>query len=259
MAAETGDFERLERLPFETDAGTGARARIGLVALSSDYTIEEELRRVLSAPGVALFTARIDNDPEISPESLAAMGPRLTETAARLLAGDDCLAVVAYGCTSASTVLGEAEVARAIRAAKPSAAAVNPISAAVAALRALGARRIGVLTPYVRAVNDILRGRIVSAGFEVAVFGSFDEPNDRIVGAIDAASIRAAIRRIAEGRALDAVFVSCTSLRLVDAVAEIEAEIGVPVTSSNHALAWRCLRLAGVEEKRPELGRLFTI
>ena len=53
---------------------------------------------------------------------------------------------------------------------------------------------------------------------------------------------------------VDAVFVSCTSLRLLDAVGAIEAELGKPATSSNHALAWHCLRLAGIAERRPEFA-----
>jgi maleate isomerase len=67
------------------------------------------------------------------------------------------------------------------------------------------------------------------------------------------------VRTIVAGREVDAVFVSCTSVRLLDAVCDIEAETGLPVTSSNHALAWHCLRLAGVAETRPELGRLFEL
>jgi len=56
---------------------------------------------------------------------------------------------------------------------------------------------------------------------------------------------------------LDAVFVSCTSLRLAENVALIEAEVGIPVTSSDHAMAWHCLRLAGVNDAVPNAGRLF--
>jgi maleate isomerase len=55
------------------------------------------------------------------------------------------------------------------------------------------------------------------------------------------------------------VFVSCTSLRLAEAVAEIEAELGKPVTSSNHAMAWHALRLAGVADALPQFGRLFAV
>jgi len=52
-------------------------------------------------------------------------------------------------------------------------------------------------------------------------------------------------------------FISCTSLRLVEQVVGIENEIGIPVTSSNHAMAWHCLRLAGVDDRLPEFGRLY--
>ena len=58
---------------------------------------------------------------------------------------------------------------------------------------------------------------------------------------------------------IDAVFVSCTSVRLAEAAAEIEKEIGLPVTSSNHAMAWHALRLAGVSDAMPQWGRLFTL
>ena len=53
------------------------------------------------------------------------------------------------------------------------------------------------------------------------------------------------------------VFVSCTSVRLMQAAASIERRLGVPVTSSNHAMAWHCLRLAGIADKLPEFGRLY--
>ena len=104
-----------------------------------------------------------------------------------------------------------------------------------------------------------MRAYITGAGYQVPVFGSFNEQDDAVVAAIDGASLKKAVRQITRDHEVDAVFVSCTSVRLFDAVAEIEAECGLPVTSSNHALAWHCLRLAGVDGKRPELGRLFAL
>jgi maleate isomerase len=53
--------------------------------------------------------------------------------------------------------------------------------------------------------------------------------------------------------------VSCTSLRIAEAVSAIEDEIGLPVTSSDHAMAWHALRLAGVGDWVPRVGRLFEI
>ena len=266
MKDESAACEMIEHLPFSTGpgigAGIGSVARIGLVVLASDYTMEHEFRRVFNAPGfgpgVDYYAARIRNSSRITPATLAAMGPLLTDTVDLILPGAE-LDVVAFGCTSASMVLGEEAVAERIHAARPGAKATNPISAAFAAFEALGARRIAVLTPYRADLNAIVRDYITAKGYDVPVFGSFNEQDDAVVARIDTDSLRRAVRTITQGREVDAVFVSCTSVRLLDAVCEIEAETGLPVTSSNHALAWHCLRLAGVEEKRPDLGRLFGL
>jgi len=50
--AATLDCEMIEHLPFTTEAGIGARARIGLVVLASDYTVEHEFRHIFTMPGV---------------------------------------------------------------------------------------------------------------------------------------------------------------------------------------------------------------
>ena len=89
--------------------------------------------------------------------------------------------------------------------------------------------------------------------------GSFNHENDNEVARISPASIRAAVLDLGDNDGVDAVFVSCTSLRLASFVDELEAELGKPVTSSNHALAWHCLRLAGYTDPVPGFGRLMRV
>ena len=262
MAAATDSttddgFRLIEHIPFTTAKVIGSRARIGIVVLASDYTLEHEFRALISIPGVDVYVARIRNSPQITPQTLAAMEPLLTETADRILPGDD-LDVLAFGCTSASTVLGGDRITTLLGEAKPMARPSDPISAAFAGFETLGARRIGVLTPYRRDVNEIVWRYITSHGYEVPVFGSFNEEMDPVVATIDEDSLVQAIDTIREGHDLDAIFVSCTSVRLADAVADIERRTGLPVTSSNHALAWHCLRLAGIDDRIEGRGRLFT-
>lgn len=258
VAARTST-KQIERIPFETDAGIAARARLGLVALATDYTLEHEFRAVLArSPGVALYVARLWNDTTITPATLAAMEGRITPAAELLLPGDR-FDVVAFGCTSASMILGEGRVFELIAKAKPEARATTPITAAFAAFRTFGARRIGVLTPYPAEVNATVQRYIEAAGFEIPVFGSFNESQDPTVAAISPASLRAAARQVAEAAPVDAVFVACTSLRLLEAAGSIEAELGLPVTSSNHAMIWHCLRLAGIGDAMPGLGRLYGL
>ena len=54
--------DAIGKFPFTTDAGIGPRARIGLVVLASDQTIEHEYRLMLNLPGVAVYESRIYND-----------------------------------------------------------------------------------------------------------------------------------------------------------------------------------------------------
>jgi maleate isomerase len=167
--------------------------------------------------------------------------------------------VIAYGCTSASMAIGEQRVFERIREARPDVACTTPITAAFAAFDAFKAKRIGVLTPYRADVNQIVADYITARGYEVPVFGSFNEGSDAVVAAISPASVRAGVKRLTDEGGVDAVFVSCTSVRLAEAAADIEAETGVPVTSSNHAMAWHALRLAGIADSLPKLGSLFSL
>src|SRR5215212_7585319 len=78
----------LTRLPFELDNGIAARARIGLVVLATDHTIEHEWRRILGGiEGVGLYQSRIWNDSRITPETLAAMEAGLADAAGVIMPG----------------------------------------------------------------------------------------------------------------------------------------------------------------------------
>jgi maleate isomerase len=213
---------------------------------------------MLTLPGVAVYESRIWNDSTITPETLRAMDGGIAD-AARLILPGMPLNVVGFGCTSATMVLGEAAVGARIREARPGIAFTTPVTAAFAGFRAFGAQRIAVLTPYAPAVNEGIRAYIEAAGFTVAAMASFNEPDDRIVARITPAAIADAAAALVAGSGAEALFVSCTSLRLVEQVAALEARIGVPATSSNHALGWHSLRLAGVADRLPRFGRLFTL
>jgi maleate isomerase len=246
----------IPQFPFVTDAGLGARASIGLVVLASDQTIEHEFRSMLNLPGVALYESRIHNDNDITPDTLRAM-EALIAPATRLILPGMKLDVVGFGCTSAAMLLGEATIGARIREARPGIAFTTPVTGAFAGLRALNARRIAVLTPYSDEVNAGIRSYVEQAGFVVAAMGSFKQRDDRVVARIAPQAVAEAA--MVRGSLAEALFVSCTSLRLVEQVAELEARIGIPATSSNHALGWHCLRLAGIADARPEFGRLFTL
>jgi maleate isomerase len=87
--------------------------------------------------------------------------------------------------------------------------------------------------------------------------GSFNEADDNRVARITPESIEKAIMEVGASDACEAVFISCTSLRVARIAEKVEARLGKPVTSSNHAMAWHLLRLAGYDEAIDGLGELY--
>lgn len=252
------DTERYVKLDFALDAGISHRAAIGLVVLATDHTIEYEWRKLLAIEGVGFYESRILNSAEITPATLKEMD-RLIAPGVALIRPGERLDVVAFGCTSASMVLGEGHVINRIRESRPDAACTTPITAARVALNSLGAQRVALLTPYLREITESMKDYLVARGINVVRMGSFEHSDDNEVARIDAQSVRNAVIELGRHDDVDAVFVSCTSVRLADQVAEIERELGKPVTSSNHAMAWHALRLGGVKDELAQFGRLFTV
>ena len=243
------------RVSFKTDGGAGSRASLGLIVLQNDETIEGEFRRMLSGlEGVALHCSRIACAAEISAESLSAMRADLPRAASLLPSG---LAAAGYACTSGATILGEAEVARLVRRGCSAARTSNPLSAAKAAFGALGVRRLAFVTPYAPEVSAAMRGEFERTGMEIAGFCSFEERDDRVVARISPESCLEAIVSAARVESCEGVFIACTNLRALGALARAEEILGVPVVSSNQALAWHLLRLAGIDDSLEGFGRLF--
>ncbi len=246
------------KLDFQTDEGIGTRANMGVIVLETDETLEHEFARMMDLEGVALYHSRIPMVAEITPETLARMEADLPASA-KLFPKSLSFDVIGYGCTSASTVIGSDKVAAAIRSVCPTAQVTDPLAAIIAAAKHLGARKLGFITPYVAEVSAQMRGKLEGAGFEITGFGSFEEGNDQVVARITEASIVQAAEHIARVAPCDAIVISCTNLRCLNIIDEIEARTGVAVISSNQALAWHMQKLAGITLPRDELGRLYAM
>ena len=248
----------ISRLGFTTDSGAGARARIGLLVLESDQTMEWEMRLMTNLPGVSVYHARLANDVVVTPETLGKMEAELP-IAAQLLPDYLGLSALGYGCTSGATIIGENRVAAILDKSHPDIPSSNPLTAAKAALNAMGVRKLGLVTPYTPDVTQAMQDRIEGAGIQITTVGSFYEDSDELVGRITPSAILEAAISVGQSDKVDGVFVSCTSLRAAGVIAQAENALGKPVTASNHALAWHLLRLAGVTDAFDGFGRLFQM
>jgi len=236
------------------DQGRHPRAKIGYVLLATEQTIEEDVMR-LTPPGVCVHFTRAAIPDSITAETLADQAPSLGEAAALILP-DGSLDVICYACTSGSLVIGEARVFAELMRGAPGAKATSLITGVIRALRALGARKLVVATPYLDEINALEADYLEAAGFELLDIQGLNIERDSDM-------VRVTPDFIAEFAAsldrpdADAVFISCGALRTLDVVDSLERQLAKPVVCSNQAMIWDTLRLAGIDDRIPGYGRLF--
>lgn len=234
----------MNHLTFELQEDNPNEPAVGLVVLQSDETMEHELRLWLP-DSVRLFHTRIPNAPEVTAETLHQMKQELPKVTALLPHTTD-FKVIVYGCTSGTTVIGEREVEAAVKSIFPNTAVTNPLSAVKANLAALNVKRLAVLTPYIPDVSKAVMAEIESAGIEIVRAASYHEIMDNRVARISGDSINSAIDELGTPKDIDAIFASCTNLKMHSLIDQASARVGVPVISSNSALAWHIQHLLSI-------------
>ncbi|MEM1428063.1 MAG: Asp/Glu racemase [Pseudomonadota bacterium] len=230
--------------------------QIGMVVLQADETIERDMRRLLPAEA-ELLVSRVPSGRDVNAASLAAMEDVLTE-AARLFPSGARFSAIGYGCTSGTAQIGAGRIRALIQAGAETPCVTEPVSALIAACRALGVRRIGLVSPYVAEVSDRLRQVLAEAGIDVSGFASFNQSREETVARISAQSIRDAAQNVADHAECEAVFLSCTNLRTLDVIDAVERATGTPVLTSNQVLGWHLTALAGLPRPKHAPGRLWA-
>ncbi len=229
---------------------------LGLIVLRSDETIEADFRRLLP-PSSEWLTTRVPAAPEVTAKTLAQMEDHLT-AAAELFPLGMRFAAIGYGCTSGTAQIGASRVSELIRSGAETGAVTEPVSALIAACREMRIVRLAVLSPYVAEVSARLCGVLADQGIDTPVFGSFDVAEEAAVARIDGASILVAAETLMNGAEVDGLFLSCTNLRTLDVVAELEHRLAKPVLTSNLVLAWHMMKLGGLAPVPGVPGRLFV-
>jgi len=235
-------------------ADPGVRHRIGLIELATGETAERDFHAMLPE-GAMFHTARVMNENPVTIENLRGHLPGLALAAEQLLPGVP-LDVVCYDCTSGTVANGYEAIAAEIHRARPGVPVVTPITAALAAFEELGVKRISVLTPYAPDVSSAMAEYLEDHSITVLNLASFLIDSDIDMARLTPASIRRAAIDVCASDA-EALFISCTALRAVEVLDQIEAVLERPVISSIQAEFWQSVRLAGYEEPIDGFGSLL--
>ena len=133
----------------------------------------------------------------------------------------------------------------------------NASEADHAALRALGAERVAVVTPFNAEVDRNVKANVEAAGFEVAAIMGTEAPSLPAICETSLDDIRRVFAEV--GRSdCQAILQVGTALPVVELIAELEDVTGKPVVACNAALYWQILRRLGIDDPIPGFGRLLA-
>lgn len=240
--------------------GSRGRARFGVLVPFTNTNLEPDMA-LLRPDGVSLHFARIggyDEDEIPDADQMHGLGAADLDAPLRLLLGvrPD---VVLYGCTSATLTHGPAfdrDLAARIRA-QSGADTVTAAGALVHALNTLGTSRIGFASPYVAAINDMAVQFLAQSGVETVARSEVTDALDNYgQGALEPQAVFE-LGLAADHAEAEAIVLSCTDMRSVEIITRLEAVVGKPVITSNQAMIFQAMQLAGIGEPLPGFGALL--
>ena len=237
------------------------RTLIGMLTPSSNTVLEPMTASILAAiPNASAHFGRFRvTEIALSDHALAQFENEELLRAASLLADARCQ-VIAWNGTSAGWLGFDADrtLCREIESVSD-ARACTSVLALNEALALTGAQRIGLVTPYLPAVQQRIIDTYAGIGIEVVAESHLGQSENFSFSDVDEATIEAGIRHVAEARP-DAITVFCTNLRGAPLAARMEAALGIPVYDTVATAVWKSLLLCGEDPGRIEgWGSLFRL
>ena len=230
--------------------------RVGVITLSTDFTIEQDFRKICHSLPIDIFFNRIPFINPLNHENYLKMAEHIPEVSQQILPGEK-IDVIAYGCTSGTIAIGEEHVSSQVQKSKPEAKVTTPITASLKAFKKLNLKNIAVLTPYPKDVNVTVFDYLSKNNLTIDSFNSFNLNYDSEIAQVSSESLKENIAKINLDN-VDGLFVSCTALKIVDILDEVEKKFNTTVISSNQAIIWDCIQLLDMNVKMPGYGKLFN-
>jgi len=234
--------------------------RFGVLVPPANVTVEDEFRMFVPE-GIQYHIGRLFRKSfDTNYDTMKEMVESTSHAAA-------CVAqtkpeLIAWACTSGSFIDGVSHdegISRRI-VDETGIPAITTSAAMIAALKAVGAKRVYLVTPYVQDLNDREVQFLEENGFSVTHTASFLHPHTLLIRATTSDEVMDLVLKEKDKAGdFDSVFISCTQLHSLDRVAAIEARLGVPVVTSNQATLWASLQVIGVDTRGIKAGRLFQI
>jgi maleate isomerase len=136
---------------------------------------------------------------------------------------------------------------------------VTSAGALVDGLKAIGAERVGMITPYMRPLAELVAEYVRAEGIEVAGLVALEVSDNVEVGCIAPEVLVEHARRVCTQDGLDALVLSaCVQMPSLAVVKLVEDEVGIPVVTAATATARAILLALGLPPEIPDAGRMLS-
>jgi maleate isomerase len=240
---------------------------VGLLVPSSNTTMETEVPEVLrlvagqTGDQFTFHSSRMRMK-TVSAEELAAMNADADRAAVEL--ADASVDVMAYACLVAIMAQGRGAhrdiEKRLTRTSADAGAPVDVVSSAgalVAGLHHIGARKVSIVTPYLKSLTARVADYIEGEGIEVKDAISLEVDDNLAVGRLDQTKLPEIARRLDTSGADAVVLSACVQMPSLEAIPAAEAVVDLPVITAATATSWRVLSSLGAYAPVPGAGALF--
>ncbi|APC10212.1 MULTISPECIES: maleate cis-trans isomerase family protein [Enterobacterales] len=241
--------------------------RIGQIVPSSNTTMETEIPAILRARE-ALFAERFTfhssrmRMQKVTKDELAKMDSDSDRCALEL--SDAAVDVLGYACLVAIMSMGNGYhrvsekrlFQRTMDNGHP-APVVTSAGALVEGLQAIGAKKVSILTPYMKPLTQLVIDYIENEGIEVVDSISLEIPDNLDVGRQNPLAPVEITKKL--NTQVDAIVASaCVQMPSLPSIQLIEDRVGLPVLSSSVATTYMMLKKLGLETGIGGFGSLLN-
>ena len=243
--------------------------RIGQIVPSSNTTMETEIPLILRrreqdyADRFTFHSSRMRMH-RVTPEELKAMNAEGVRCAAEL--ADARVDVMSTACLVAIMAQGrgfhrqvESDFAKVVGENSAQSKVMTSAGALIHGLRKLGAKKVSLMAPYMKALTAKVVEYIEAEGIEVVDSLSFEIPDNLEVGRRDPARLLEDVKQLNTANVDVVVLSACVQMPSLPAVQQAQEMLGLPVTSTAVCTARNMLDLLELEARVPGFGRLLEI
>jgi len=216
--------------------------RIGQMVPSSNTTMETEIPAMLRAreavhPERFTFHSSRMRMHKVTPEELKAMNAQTARCAAEL--ADARVDVMSTACLVAIMAQGpgfhrqvEQDMLEAVQAAGAQSRVMTSAGALIHGLKAMGAKKVSLMAPYMKPLTDKVVDYIEAEGIEVVDRICFEIPDNLEVGRRNPMQLLEDVKRLNTSNVDVVVLSACVQMPSLPALATAQRVLGLPVTST---------------------------